>query len=163
MVYSTTTSSRVAVIMSKPMKPSNPGMRAPASFRRSGVSAALLTGKYLGWVWMDPLMGVVGACIIARWSFGLVRDTSRVLLDGDVEPELAENLRRCIERHADNRIVDLHLWRVGPQQLSVIISLVTHEPLPPEHYKQLLDGMIDLSHVTVEVNRCPGETCATAQ
>ena len=125
--------------------------------------AALLTGKYLGWVWMDPLMGVVGACIIARWSFGLVRDTSRVLLDGDVEPELAENLRRCIERHADNRIVDLHLWRVGPQQLSVIISLVTHEPLPPEHYKQLLDGMIDLSHVTVEVNRCPGETCATAQ
>lgn len=125
--------------------------------------AALLTGKYLGWVWMDPLMGVVGACIIARWSWGLVRDTSRVLLDGDVEPELAENLRRRIERHADNKIVDLHLWRVGPQQLSVIVSLVTHDPLPPEHYKQLLDGMVDLSHVTVEVNRCPGETCATAQ
>jgi cation diffusion facilitator family transporter len=125
--------------------------------------AALLTGKYLGWVWMDPLMGVVGACIIARWSWGLVRDTSRVLLDGDVEPELAESLRRRIERHADNKIVDLHLWRVGPQQLSVIISLVTHDPLPPEHYKQLLDGVVDLSHVTVEVNRCPGESCATAQ
>lgn len=125
--------------------------------------AALLTGKYLGWVWMDPLMGVVGACIIARWSWGLVRDTSRVLLDGDVEPEIADKLRSRIERHADNRIVDLHLWRVGPQQLSVIISLVTHDPLPPEHYKQLLEGVVDLSHVTVEVNRCPGETCATVQ
>lgn len=125
--------------------------------------AALLTGKYLGWVWMDPLMGVVGAFIIARWSYGLIRDTARVLLDGDVEPELAEQLRGRIERHADNRIVDLHLWRVGPQQLSVIISLVTHDPLPPEHYKQMLEGVVDLSHVTVEVNRCPGETCATPQ
>jgi len=125
--------------------------------------AALLTGKYLGWVWMDPLMGVVGACIIARWSWGLVRDTSRVLLDGDVEPELAERLRSCIEAHADNRVVDLHLWRVGPQQLYGIISLVTHDPLPPDHYKSLLDGLADLSHVTVEVNRCPGETCATVQ
>jgi cation diffusion facilitator family transporter len=125
--------------------------------------AALVTGKYLGWVWMDPLMGVVGAAIIARWSWGLIRDTSRVLLDGDVEPELAERLPSRNERHADNRITDLHLWRVGPRQISVIISLVTHDPLPPEHYKQLLTGEIDLSHVTVEVNRCPGETCATVQ
>lgn len=124
---------------------------------------ALLTGKYLGWVWMDPLMGIVGAGIIARWSFTLIRDTARVLLDGDVEPETAERLRSCIERHADNRVVDLHLWRVGPQQLCGIISLVTHEPLPPEHYKQLLEGVTDLSHITVEVNRCPGETCATPQ
>jgi len=125
--------------------------------------AALGTGKYLGWIWMDPLMGLVGAGIIARWSYGLVRDSARVLLDGDVEPELAERLRSRIEGHADNRIVDLHLWRVGPQQLCVIVSLVTHEPLPPEHYKQLLEGEIDLSHVTIEVNRCPGETCATPQ
>ena len=121
--------------------------------------AALMTGKYLGWVWMDPLMGVVGATIIARWSYGLMRDTSRVLLDGDVEPELADRLRTCIERHADNRVVDLHLWRVGPQHLYGIISLVTHDPLPPDHYKQLLEGLADLSHVTVEVNRCPGEAC----
>lgn len=122
---------------------------------------ALVTGKYLGWVWMDPLMGLVGAAIIARWAYGLVRDTARVLLDGDVEPELADRLRRSIERHADNRITDLHLWRVGPRQLSVIVSLVTHHPRPPEHYKGLLEGVADLSHVTVEVNRCPGESCAT--
>jgi len=123
---------------------------------------ALLAGKYLGWVWMDPVMGVVGAFVIARWSFGLLRDTARVLLDGDVEPELADRLRTCIERHADNRVVDLHLWRVGPQQLYGIISLVTHDPRPPAHYKGLLDELADLSHVTVEVNRCPGETCAPA-
>ncbi|MBM4246687.1 MAG: CDF family Co(II)/Ni(II) efflux transporter DmeF [Deltaproteobacteria bacterium] len=123
---------------------------------------ALLAGKYLGWVWMDPVMGVVGAFVIARWSFGLLRDTARVLLDGDVEPELADRLRTCIERHADNRVVDLHLWRVGPQQLYGIISLVTHDPRPPAHYRSLLDELADLSHVTVEVNRCPGETCAPA-
>jgi len=123
---------------------------------------ALLAGKYLGWVWMDPVMGVVGAFVIARWSVGLLRDTARVLLDGDVEPELADRLRTCIERHADNRVVDLHLWRVGPQQLYGIISLVTHDPRPPAHYKGLLDELADLSHVTVEVNRCPGETCAPA-
>ncbi|MBY0274952.1 CDF family Co(II)/Ni(II) efflux transporter DmeF [Candidatus Binatia bacterium] len=122
--------------------------------------AALLAGKYLGWVWMDPLMGVAGAVVIARWSYGLLGDTARVLLDGDVEPELAERLRTCIERHADNRVVDLHLWRVGPQHLYGIISLVTHDPLPPDHYKSLLEDLADLSHVTVEVNRCPGETCA---
>jgi cation diffusion facilitator family transporter len=125
--------------------------------------AALLTGKYLGWVWMDPVMGLVGAVIIARWSYGLMRDTSRVLLDGDVEPDLAEQLRGRIEQHADNRVVDLHLWRVGPQHLYGIISLVTHDPLPPDHYKELLEGLADLSHVTVEVNRCPGETCAEVQ
>lgn len=122
--------------------------------------AALLAGKYLGWVWMDPLMGLVGAFVIARWSYGLLGDTARVLLDGDVEPELAERLRTCIERHADNRVTDLHLWRVGPQHLYGIISLVTHDPLPPDHYKGLLEGLADLSHVTVEVNRCPGDGCA---
>lgn len=122
--------------------------------------AALLAGKYLGWVWMDPLMGLAGAFVIARWSYGLLGDTARVLLDGDVEPELAERLRTCIERHADNRVTDLHLWRVGPQHLYGIISLVTHDPLPPDHYKSLLEGLADLSHVTVEVNRCPGDACA---
>jgi len=125
--------------------------------------AALVAGKLLGWVWMDPLMGLVGAAVIARWSLGLIRDTARVLLDGDVAPELCERLRSRIEAHGDNRITDLHLWRVGPRQISVIVSLVTHEPLPPEHYKRLLADEVDLDHVTVEVNRCPGESCATVQ
>src|SRR5690606_32552240 len=109
---------------------------------------ALLAGKYLGWLWMDPFVGILGSLIIARWAIGLLRDTSRVLLDGDVEPELAERLKQRIERHADNRITDLHLWRVGPHQLCAMISVVTHDPRPPEHYKRLIEDEIDLSHVT---------------
>ncbi len=121
--------------------------------------AALLAGKLLGWVWMDPLMGLVGAAIIARWAVGLMRDTSRVLLDGDVDPELATAVRRAIESHDDNQVVDLHLWRVGPRGLSAIISLATHHPRPPEHYKELVAEGFDLTHVTIEVNRCSADDC----
>jgi cation diffusion facilitator family transporter len=121
---------------------------------------ALLTGKYFGWVWMDPVMGVVGAIIIARWSLGLLRDTSRVLLDGDVEPSLAEQVKLAIEEVADNRVTDLHLWRVGPQSLSAIVAVVTHDPQPPDYYKQLLSRCVRVGHLTVEVNACPaGEAC----
>jgi cation diffusion facilitator family transporter len=122
--------------------------------------AALLAGKLAGWIWMDPLMGLVGAAIIARWAVGLIQDTSRVLLDGDVEPELAWAVRQAIESHDDNQVVDLHLWRVGPRGLSAIISLATHHPRPPEHYKRIVAECFDLTHVTIEVNRCSAEDCS---
>ncbi len=121
--------------------------------------AALLAGKLAGWVWMDPLMGVVGAVIIARWAIGLIRDTSRVLLDSDVEPELTLAVREALESHDDNQVVDLHLWRVGPRGLSAIISLATHHPRPPEHYKKLVAEGFDLTHVTIEVHRCSADDC----
>ena len=121
--------------------------------------SALLVGKFLGWVWMDPLTGIIGAVVITLWSVGLVRDTSRVLLDGDVDPEVSERLRRAIESDADNRVVDLHLWRLGPQGLSAIIAVATHEPKAPEYYKRLVAD-VGLTHVTIEVNRCPGAECA---
>lgn len=121
---------------------------------------ALLAGKLAGWVWMDPLMGVVGAVIIGRWSLGLIRDTSRVLLDSDVDPAVAAAVRRAIESHDDNQVVDLHLWRVGPRGLSAIISVATHDPRPPEHYKRLVADVFDLTHVTIEVHRCSGDECA---
>jgi cation diffusion facilitator family transporter len=117
--------------------------------------AALTTGKYLGWTWMDPLMGVVGAVVIARWSFGLLRDTSRVLLDAEVGEDRRAAIQAAIEEDADNRITDLHLWRVGPRHLAAIVALVTHRPRPPEHYKHLLQDHDDLVHVTVEVQECP--------
>ena len=116
---------------------------------------ALLTGKYFGWVWMDPFMGIVGSIIIARWSFGLLRDTSRVLLDGDVKREAVEQLREAIETGSNDSVADLHLWRVGPQELASIISVVTDQPRPPEYYRKLVPASLALSHVTVEVNRCP--------
>jgi cation diffusion facilitator family transporter len=120
---------------------------------------ALLTGKFFGWVWMDPLMGIVGAVIITRWSYGLLRDTARVLLDRDVDPGLVSEMAGRIEADADNRVADIHVWRLGGRSLAVILSVVTHEPRPPEYYKALLAGYPEVEHVTVEVIACEGESC----
>jgi cation diffusion facilitator family transporter len=116
---------------------------------------ALLTGKHFGWVWMDPAMGIVGSVIIARWSYGLLRDSSRVLLDGDVASEAVKELREAIEAKSNDMVADLHLWRVGPQELAAIISVVTDQPRPPEYYRKLAPASFALTHVTVEVNHCP--------
>lgn len=117
--------------------------------------AALTAGKFLGWNWMDPVMGIVGSLVIARWSFGLLRDTSAVLLDAEIPAQRREAIRAAIESEADNRVADLHLWRVGPRHLAAIVSVVTDEPNEPSHYKNLLAGFADLVHVTVEVHCCP--------
>ena len=121
--------------------------------------AALVTGKFLGWVWMDPLMGCVGAVIIAWWSYGLLTRTGAILLDGDVEEGDCDAIRRAIEVDADNRVVDLHVWKVGPHHMAAIVSLVTSAPRAPAHYKGLLAEIPGLSHVSVEVNPCGGEPC----
>jgi cation diffusion facilitator family transporter len=120
---------------------------------------ALFTGKAFGWIWMDPSMGIVGAVIIGRWSYGLLRDSGRVLLDRDVSPEAVEEIRSIIEADSDNRVSDLHVWRVGTYHLSAIISIVTHFPKSPDHYKKLLADYDEITHVTVEVNPCGSEPC----
>lgn len=122
--------------------------------------AALASGRLLGWAFMDPLMGLVGAVIITRWSWGLLRDTARVLLDRDVDPRLVAEVRARVEAEADNRVADLHVWRVGLDDLAVILSVVTHHPRPPEHYKALLAGLGGVAHVTVEVNPCADVACS---
>jgi cation diffusion facilitator family transporter len=120
---------------------------------------ALFTGKAFGWIWMDPIMGIVGALIISRWSYGLLIDTGRVLLDRDVNQEAVAEIRSIIESDADNRVSDLHVWRVGTHHLSAIVSIVTHYPKSPEHYKKLLADYDEIVHVTVEVNPCESEPC----
>ncbi len=120
---------------------------------------SLLVGKALGWIWMDPLMGIVGALVISRWSYGLLQETGRVLLDSAVEPPVISTIRHAIEADADNRVADLHVWRVGPRHLAAIVSVVTHYPRPPGHYKALLAKHQDLDHITVEVHGAPGEAC----
>lgn len=124
---------------------------------------ALITGKAFGWVWMDPIMGIVGALIISRWSYGLLIDTGKVLLDRDVNEEAVEKIRSIIESDSDNRVSDLHVWRVGSYHLSAIISIVTHYPKSPDHYKKLLSDYNEMAHVTVEVNPCEGDPCQVEQ
>lgn len=113
---------------------------------------ALSAGRFLGWVWMDPLMGIVGAVVIGRWSYHLMRDTGRVLLDVNTNQTLSDGIRRSIESDGDNRISDLHVWRVGPGHFAAIMSVVTLDPRPPIHYKALIRHLKELCHVTVEIN-----------
>jgi cation diffusion facilitator family transporter len=113
------------------------------------VIVALLSGEFLGWAWMDPLMGIVGALVILNWSWTLLRRTGSVLLDAT--PAAAASIRRAVESDADNKMADLHVWRIGPGHLAAILTVVTRNPRPPAHYKSLLAGVPGLSHVTVEV------------
>ena len=122
---------------------------------------ALFTGKAFGWIWMDPTMGIVGALIISRWSYALLVDTGKVLLDRDVNQEAVEEIRAIIESDSDSRVSDLHVWRVGSHHLSAIISIVTHYPKSPDHYKKLLADYDEIAHVTVEVNTSDSEPCIT--
>ena len=119
---------------------------------------ALLSGKYLGWNWLDPLMGIVGAIIITRWSYGLLKQTSPILLDASIV-EFQQAIKETIEKDSDNRISDIHVWRVGADHYATIISLVTHYPKSTEYYKLLLNQFNNLSHVTVEINECKDEPC----
>ena len=118
---------------------------------------ALTTGRFFGWIWMDPLMGIVGAIVIARWSYGLTRDTGSILLDMDMNTPLSDTIRQKIESDGDNRIMDLHLWRLGPGHFAAIISILTRTPHASSYYKKLLEEMQELRHITVEVNSDPGE------
>ena len=123
---------------------------------------ALFFGKYFGWNWLDPLIGIVGAILIARWSYGLLKDTSSILLDRDIDSERTEAIKDTIEADADNRVSDIHVWKVGPRDYSTTISIVTHFPKNPEHYKNLLSDYKELTHVTIEVNHCEEEPCIIA-
>lgn len=114
---------------------------------------ALLTAKYLGLIWMDPFMGIVGAILVSRWSFGLIRDASSVLLDKRGSEEIITKIKNCIEKDKSDRISDLHLWSIGPNINAVIITVVSRDPKPPEHYKQLIPSGLNLVHVTVEVQQ----------
>jgi cation diffusion facilitator family transporter len=124
--------------------------------------AALVAGKLLGWVWLDPVMGIVGGAVIARWSWGLLRDTGRVLLDMEPIPGIAKQVCAAVEADDETKVADIHVWRVGPGHPAVILSVVTHHPRPPEHYKALIARLVASEHVTVEVNLCPDEAPVSA-
>jgi len=110
----------------------------------------LLIARSYGWLWIDPVMGIVGAIIIGIWSWRLIRGAGAVLLDTVPDPNLVSSIRRRLERNGD-QVGDLHLWRVGPSHAALIASIVSDNPHPPSIYKKRLEGIEGLSHVTVEV------------
>ncbi|MCU1773411.1 CDF family Co(II)/Ni(II) efflux transporter DmeF [Pseudomonas sp. 13B_3.2_Bac1] len=112
--------------------------------------AALLAGRYLDWVWLDPVMGIVGSIVIAKWAYNLMRDSAAVLLDTTDEPVAAE-IRELLETSDDVRISDLHVWQVGPQARAAIVSVVAAAGVTVEAIRERLAPVHELSHLTIEL------------
>jgi Co/Zn/Cd efflux system component len=117
--------------------------------------AALLGGKYAGWNWLDPVMGIVGAVMIANWTRALLAETGTILLDSGNHDELEREIRAAIETDEDTRISDLHLWQVGQEKYACILAIVAQSPRSAAVYKDRLNEVHELAHVTVEVT--PGD------
>lgn len=115
---------------------------------------ALLGAKYLGQNWLDPFMGVVGAGLVIRWSWGLLKASSQVLLDMQAPKGIREKLRAAIESRGDTRISDLHVWAVGQEIYAAEIALVSSSPLDTEEYYHLLPQQLGIVHLTIETRQC---------
>ncbi len=122
----------------------------------------LLTAKLAGWAFMDPVVGLVGTGVILSWSYGLAWQSGGILLDSVPDRHLAEEMRRLLEASGD-AVSDLHLWRVGPGHYAAMVSILSDDPQPPQSYKTMLTALTKLSHVTVEVERCPGHSRTAAR
>ncbi|MEZ4362366.1 MAG: CDF family Co(II)/Ni(II) efflux transporter DmeF [Kofleriaceae bacterium] len=116
--------------------------------------AALLSGRYLGWWFLDPAMGVVGGAVILWWAIGLCRQASHQLLDVITKPELEAWVRKQLEAIDDVRVADLHVWELGPGQHGCVVSLVTARPRDVDHYRSVLLTSPELAHLTVEIHGC---------
>jgi cation diffusion facilitator family transporter len=115
---------------------------------------ALLGAYLLHWNWLDPMMGLVGAFLILRWTISLVKDTSGILLDREAQSDIKVSIKSAIEGDGDSRVSDLHLWRVAQNRFSCILSLVALNPAPLNAYKERLKNIDEISHLTIEINSC---------
>ena len=117
--------------------------------------SALTSGKFFGWAWLDPLVGIVGSGVVFSWAYMLLRDTGVILLD--VTPrasDLPEEIRRAVESDGDSIVTDLHVWQVGAGKFAAIVSIVAHEPRPSDYYRALFRDHDELVHVTIETQYC---------
>jgi cation diffusion facilitator family transporter len=120
---------------------------------------ALSCGKAFGWTWLDPLCGIAGSFVIGQWSWSLIASTQTILLDYEPETcDLRAEIRKAFDHCADTRICDLHIWQVGVNRFSAIISIVTDKPEAPQVYKRMLAEHEELQHITIEVNSTPAST-----
>src|SRR5438270_5365531 len=116
---------------------------------------ALTGGKFFGWSWLDPVVGLVGSAVVFSWAYQLLRDTSGILLDRTpVTSDLPNEIRRSVEADGDSIVTDLHVWQVGVGKFAAIVSIVAHEPKPCETYRELLREHEELVHVTIETQHC---------
>ena len=120
---------------------------------------ALAAGLWWGWAWMDPAMGIVGAAVIAWWAKGLIADSARVLLDREMDAPVVQQVRDAIQSDGDAEIADLHVWRVGRASYAAVVSVVAHNPLSPDAYRERVCAISSLAHVSIEVNRCAHDDC----
>ncbi|NMH64027.1 CDF family Co(II)/Ni(II) efflux transporter DmeF [Shewanella salipaludis] len=125
--------------------------------------AALLLGKYLGLNWLDPVMGIVGALIIGRWAWGLIRQTSPTLLDASIDEQYRQQMINTIEEVADHQVADIHIWRVSADHFAAMISIVAHQPRDIEYFKARLARFDRISHLTLEINTCQEAACHAVQ
>src|SRR4029450_5973648 len=116
---------------------------------------ALTGGKFFGWAWLDPVVGIVGSGVVFSWAYTLLRDTSGILLDRTPAfSDLPDEIRRAVERGGDSPVADLHVWQVGIGKYAAMISVVAHEPKSCESYRALLRGHHELVHITIETQHC---------
>jgi len=115
---------------------------------------ALVAGKWMGWLALDPIVGLVGAALIAWWARGLIMQSSTILLDREMDHPLATALRQRLESDGDAKVADLHLWRVGSDAFACAVTLVADAPASADAYRARLEGLAGLEHVTLEINRC---------
>jgi cation diffusion facilitator family transporter len=115
---------------------------------------ALLAAKYLGLTWIDPVMGIVGAVLVARWSLGLLRTTSAVLLDRQAPDSVRERIAQAIEADGDSRVADLHVWSIGPGLRAAEMTVVAHAPVSSSEYAARMPRDIGLAHISIETHEC---------
>jgi cation diffusion facilitator family transporter len=124
---------------------------------------ALTGGKFFGWAWLDPVVGLVGSGVVFSWAYTLLRDTSGILLDRTpASSDLPDEIRRAVESDGDSLITDLHVWQVGIGKYAAMISVVAHEPKSCESYRALLRGHHELVHVTIETQHCGEDHASVA-
>lgn len=115
---------------------------------------ALVAGKYIAAPWLDPVTGILGAALVTRWSYGLLRETGKVLLDNQADEYRLEILRSAIEGVSSDRITDLHVWCIGHEIFAAEVAIVSDTPKTPEHYKSLIPTALGIAHVTIEIHQC---------
>ena len=120
--------------------------------------AALTGGKFFGWAWLDPVVGIVGSVVVFSWAYTLLRDTSGILLDRTPSSsDLPDEIRRAVESDGDSIVTDLHVWQVGIGKFAAMVSIVSHDPKSCDSYRALLSGHGELVHVTIETHHCREE------